>query len=111
MVPPSPFAAYDYLATGVLLVGADGRISYVNSAAETLIGMSGALLVGQAFDSERVLAEWRRLAVHSAGDRVSCVLGDRTVSGAWAGIDEYGRAVLRNGEGTTAVSAGDLILQ
>jgi BirA family biotin operon repressor/biotin-[acetyl-CoA-carboxylase] ligase len=66
--------------------------------------------VGQPFDGERVLAEWRRLSVHANGDRVSCVLGDRTVSGAWAGIDEHGRAMLRDGEGTTAVSAGDLIL-
>ncbi len=49
-LPPS-FAPYDFLATGVLLVGGDGRIRYVNSAAETLIGMSGVLLVGQAFDS------------------------------------------------------------
>ena len=47
-LPPS-LAAYDFLATGILLVGADDRILYVNSAAETLIGMSGALLVGQAF--------------------------------------------------------------
>ena len=45
------FAAYDFLATGVMLIGADGRILYVNSAAETLIGMSGALLAGQSFDS------------------------------------------------------------
>ncbi len=43
------FAAYDFLATGVLLVGQDDRILYLNSAAETLIGMSGALLVGQKF--------------------------------------------------------------
>jgi BirA family biotin operon repressor/biotin-[acetyl-CoA-carboxylase] ligase len=66
--------------------------------------------VAQPFDNQRVLAEWRRLAVHADGDRVSCVLGDRTVTGAWAGIDEHGRALLRNGEGTTAVSAGDLVL-
>jgi len=66
--------------------------------------------VGQPFDSERVLDEWRRLSVHADGDRVSCVLSDRTVSGAWAGIDEHGRAMLRDGEGTIAVSAGDLIL-
>jgi two-component system nitrogen regulation sensor histidine kinase GlnL len=34
-----------------VLVGEDDRILYVNSAAETLIGMSGALLVGQKFDT------------------------------------------------------------
>ena len=49
-LPPS-LAAYDLLATGVLLVDSDGRVHYVNSAAETLIGLSGALLVGQSFDA------------------------------------------------------------
>jgi two-component system nitrogen regulation sensor histidine kinase GlnL len=45
------FSAYDFLATGVLLLGANDRILYVNTAAETMIGMSGALLVGQKFAS------------------------------------------------------------
>jgi two-component system nitrogen regulation sensor histidine kinase GlnL len=40
---------YDALSTGVLLVEASGRILYVNVAAETLVGLSGALLVGQDF--------------------------------------------------------------
>jgi two-component system nitrogen regulation sensor histidine kinase GlnL len=47
--PSTYFAAFDALATGILLVGADNRILYLNSAAETLIGMSGTLLVGQEF--------------------------------------------------------------
>ena len=68
------------------------------------------LRLSQRFDRERVLDEWRSLAVHKRGDRVSCDLGSRTVSGAWAGIDEHGRALLIAGEGTIAVSAGDLIL-
>ncbi|HKO56115.1 MAG TPA: biotin--[acetyl-CoA-carboxylase] ligase [Thermoanaerobaculia bacterium] len=59
---------------------------------------------------DRVLGEWRSLAVHQPGDRITCVLGDRTVSGAWAGIDEHGRALLRQGGEVVAVSAGDLIL-
>ena len=66
--------------------------------------------LSQPFDRGRVLEEWRGLAVHKRGDRVSCDLGARTVSGAWAGIDEHGRALLVAGEGTIAVSAGDLIL-
>ena len=66
--------------------------------------------LSKPFDRERVLGEWRGLAVHKRGDRVSCDLGARTVSGAWAGIDEHGRALLVAGEGTIAVSAGDLIL-
>jgi two-component system, NtrC family, nitrogen regulation sensor histidine kinase GlnL len=51
MVSPSPYGAYDFLATGVLLVNAGGRIEFVNSAAESLIGLSGALLVGQGFET------------------------------------------------------------
>ena len=59
---------------------------------------------------ERVLAEWRGLSVHRSGDRIACVIGERTVSGTWGGIDEQGRALLRDGAGVVAVSAGDLIL-
>jgi len=66
--------------------------------------------LSQRFDGQRVLDEWRSLTVHGRGDRVTCDLGTRTVSGAWAGIDEHGRALLIADEGTIAVSAGDLIL-
>ena len=43
-------------------------------------------------------------------DRIACVVGERTVSGTWGGIDEHGRALLRDGAEVVAVSAGDLIL-
>jgi BirA family biotin operon repressor/biotin-[acetyl-CoA-carboxylase] ligase len=66
--------------------------------------------VSQPFEREAVLEEWRRHCVHQTGDRISCILGDRTVSGTWAGIDEHGRALLKSGSETIAVSAGDLIL-
>jgi BirA family biotin operon repressor/biotin-[acetyl-CoA-carboxylase] ligase len=66
--------------------------------------------LGQTFEHDRVLAEWRGLSVHQTGDRISCVLGDRTVSGLWNGIDEEGRALLRSGSETIAVSAGDLMI-
>ncbi len=48
MMSPSPtdFSGLDCLSTGALVVDADGRIRYVNPAAETLLGVSGALLVG-----------------------------------------------------------------
>ncbi len=58
---------------------------------------------------EQVLDEWRALAVHHLGDPIRCVVGERTVSGTWAGIDDSGRALLRNGDVVTAISAGDLI--
>jgi BirA family transcriptional regulator, biotin operon repressor / biotin---[acetyl-CoA-carboxylase] ligase len=66
--------------------------------------------LSQHFDRERVLDEWRSLAIHRRGDRVTCDLGTRMVSGAWDGIDEHGRALLVANEGTIAISAGDLIL-
>ena len=61
-------------------------------------------------DRDAVLEQWRALAVHKPGDRIQCVLGDRTVSGTWTGIDDQGRAVLHTSEGPVAVSAGDLIV-
>lgn len=44
--PPSEFSGLDCLSTGAMVLDADGRIQYVNPAAETLLGLSGALLVG-----------------------------------------------------------------
>ncbi|HEX6161642.1 MAG TPA: biotin--[acetyl-CoA-carboxylase] ligase [Thermoanaerobaculia bacterium] len=61
-------------------------------------------------DRERVLAEWRSLTIHKPGDRIHCILGDRTIDGTWGGIDEHGRALIRSGNETTAVSAGDIVL-
>ena len=66
--------------------------------------------LARPIERERVLDEWRGLTVHSAGDRIACVVGERTVSGTWGGIDEQGRALLRDGAEVVAVSAGDLIL-
>lgn len=42
----SEFSGLDCLSTGAMLLDADGRVIYVNPAAETLLGVSGALLVG-----------------------------------------------------------------
>ncbi|MGZ5440790.1 MAG: biotin--[acetyl-CoA-carboxylase] ligase [Thermoanaerobaculia bacterium] len=61
-------------------------------------------------EHDEVLAQWRALAVHQPGDRIHCVIGDRTIDGTWAGIDEQGRAVLNTPSGTLPVSAGDLFL-
>ena len=66
--------------------------------------------LGQPVSREEVLDEWRRYAIHKHGDRIQSVIGERTVSGTWAGIDEHGRALLRDGDETIAVSAGDLIV-
>lgn len=66
--------------------------------------------LGQPLDHDAVLDEWRRYSIHQQGDRIHCVIGDRVVEGTWGGIDEHGRALLRSGNETTAISAGDLIL-
>jgi BirA family biotin operon repressor/biotin-[acetyl-CoA-carboxylase] ligase len=81
----------------------------ITEATEAFIEHVDARLA-RPFEHDRVLDEWRRLSVHADGDRVSCVIGERTVSGTWAGIDEHGRAMLRDGGETITVSAGDLIL-
>jgi BirA family transcriptional regulator, biotin operon repressor / biotin---[acetyl-CoA-carboxylase] ligase len=57
-----------------------------------------------------VLAEWRALSIHNDGDRIHCILGDRTVDGIWCGIDEQGRALIKDGGKTLAISAGDILL-
>ena len=66
--------------------------------------------LAHGFDHDRVLTEWRAHTVHQPGDRITCVIGDRTLIGTWSGIDEDGRALLRSGNETIAVSAGYLIL-
>jgi len=66
--------------------------------------------LAKPFEHDEVIEQWRRLSVHKPGDRITCVLGERTVTGTWSGIDEQGRALLRDGAETIAVSAGDIIL-
>ena len=58
-----------------------------------------------------VLDDWREMTVHKRGDPISSVVGTRTVSGTWQGIDEHGRALIRTDSETLAVSAGDVIVQ
>ena len=52
MPPPFPpeFSGLDCLSTGAMVLGADGGIVYVNPAAETLLGVSGALLADDHVD-------------------------------------------------------------
>jgi BirA family biotin operon repressor/biotin-[acetyl-CoA-carboxylase] ligase len=66
--------------------------------------------LGRKLDREAVLDEWRRYSIHQPGDRIQCTVGERQIDGTWDGIDEHGRALLRSGSETIAVSAGDLIL-
>jgi len=66
--------------------------------------------LSRTFDHDRVLEQWRARVIHNPGDRITCVIGERTIIGTWSGIDEDGRALLHSGDETIAVSAGDLIL-
>jgi BirA family biotin operon repressor/biotin-[acetyl-CoA-carboxylase] ligase len=66
--------------------------------------------LSRPLERDTVLDEWRARCVHKSGDRLTCVIGERTVEGTWGGIDEHGRALLRNGEEVVVVSAGDLIV-
>jgi two-component system nitrogen regulation sensor histidine kinase GlnL len=51
MSPTSPdFSGLDCLSTGTLVLDAGGNIVHVNPAAETLLGVSGALLAGDLAD-------------------------------------------------------------
>jgi two-component system nitrogen regulation sensor histidine kinase GlnL len=53
-LPPREFSGLDCLSTGAMVLDAADRIQYVNPATETLLGVSGVLLVGstaeQTFD-------------------------------------------------------------
>ena len=62
------------------------------------------------FERSAVLRDWRELSVHKPGDKIHCVIGERTIDGTWSRIDDDGRAVLRTDDGEIAVSAGDLFL-
>jgi len=92
----------------------------ISELARNFTGISDATLafiehvderLSRPLEHDEVLREWRSLSVHQPGDRIQCVLGDRTVTGTWAGIDEEGRAVLNSESGRITVSAGDLVLQ
>jgi BirA family transcriptional regulator, biotin operon repressor / biotin---[acetyl-CoA-carboxylase] ligase len=115
---------YVVIGTGVNVEPAsdDDRpnaISIAEAAPESFKGIADATerfilfvdkKLGLRFDRTKVLQEWRSMSVHTEGESIECVLHDRTVRGTWAGIDDHGRALLRSGDETLAVSAGDLIL-
>jgi BirA family transcriptional regulator, biotin operon repressor / biotin---[acetyl-CoA-carboxylase] ligase len=117
--------AYLLIGTGVNVepVEDDGRpnaIAISEVSARNFGGLENATLafiehvdarLSRPFVQEEVLREWRSLTVHQPGDRIRCVLANRTVDGTWVGIDEDGRAVLDSAEGRLTVSAGDIVLQ
>src|SRR3954471_17038564 len=95
-------------ATAISEVSARG-FHGIDAATEAFIEHLDERL-GRPVDAAAVLEEWRRYSVHKTGDRIQCEIGERTIEGSWEGIDEHGRALLRDGRETIAISAGDLIL-
>ncbi|MFP5417733.1 MAG: nitrogen regulation protein NR(II) [Gammaproteobacteria bacterium] len=47
LISETDFSGLDCLSTGAVVLDAGGHVSYVNPAAETLLGVSGVLLVGE----------------------------------------------------------------
>lgn len=66
--------------------------------------------LSRSFDRDEVLQRWRALSVHQAGDSVSTTIGGRNIEGRWQGVDDQGRAVIRRGEETIYVTAGELMM-
>ena len=66
--------------------------------------------LSKPFALPAVLEQWRTLTIHQTGDPITVTIGERTMRGTWNGIDDQGRAILLHEDGSTAISAGDLIL-
>ena len=81
----------------------------INAATEEFVKHLDRRL-SMPLDPDGVLREWRANAVHKPGDRITSVIGERTASGAWIGIDDQGRALLRDGEEVLTVSAGEFVI-
>jgi len=60
-------------------------------------------------EPREIVEAWRALSGHRKGDRIGCTIGDRQIEGTWLDIDDDGRALIRKGEETIAIAAGDVI--
>jgi BirA family biotin operon repressor/biotin-[acetyl-CoA-carboxylase] ligase len=87
-------------------------IGYQVDLSEAVVGFVEELdeVLSSPLKRKDVLGDWRALALHREGDTVQCLIGSRNVSGAWAGIDDWGRAVLRKDGEDTVISAGELYM-
>ena len=76
MMPPFPtdFSGLDCLSTGAMVLDADDRIRYVNPAAETLLGVSGALLIGGYVDQVFERSPELRAAIQTARSEQETVI-------------------------------------
>ena len=76
MSAPSPtqFSGLDCLSTGTIVLSADDSVLYVNPAAETLLGISGALLAGHGADQVFERSPDLRTAIRTARDEQETVV-------------------------------------
>lgn len=67
--------------------------------------------LGERLDRDEILERWRGMMVHRQGDSISVSMPSGNISGTWEGIDEQGRAVIREGGSLRHIAAGDLIVE
>lgn len=108
-VAPLQQGAPDNATSVADLIGGEKAVDLTSATTAFIEHLDREL--SQPLEHDEVLGAWRILAVHQQGDRLSCVLPTGNLSGTWEGIDEQGRAMIREGGKTTYVSAGDLILE
>ena len=72
--PPMSLAGLDLLASAVMIFDAEGRITFVNAAAENLLESSSRVLQHQKFDAlflngEQLMTVFRQAAAHEFADK------------------------------------------
>lgn len=72
--PDSEFSGLDSLSTGTLVLDADSVIRYVNPAIETLLGVSGVLLLGDAAEHAFVRSPEFLAAIQTARSELETVI-------------------------------------
>jgi len=65
--------------------------------------------LARTHDRTETLEGWRALTMHQRGDSIECLVNDEIIRGTWEGIDEHGRAILKQGANSVTIAAGDLI--
>lgn len=115
--------AYVCIGVGINVHAVGPAVPEATSIAETAsleaVDLEAALIafieyadaaLSEAPQPAEMLEMWKRLTVHRPGDRIASVVGQSRVEGTWQGLDELGRAIIRQGSSVLHVSAGELIV-
>jgi BirA family biotin operon repressor/biotin-[acetyl-CoA-carboxylase] ligase len=103
--PPSlPYAATDLATMGAALNAPDDVLARLSDA---FVGTLSVWAHGSGFADIR--ARWLRHAL-GIGAPIRVAIGTRNVSGTFETIDARGRLILRQGDNTQAIDAGDVFL-